>query len=93
MLSKAPGDMHRAQRVLKAAMLRCRKDPTGTLQLGNGPQTLHPRRVDEIALCRLVLSGERFDRYGKRNIAMDWIGDQLHPLEMRLRCVIRCIGR
>src|SRR5437667_1708846 len=42
--------MHRAERVLKAAVLRGGIDPARRLELGNAAQALHPCGVDDVLL-------------------------------------------
>ncbi len=43
LLGEAPGQVHRAQRVLEAAVLGGREHPARGLQLRHPPQALHPR--------------------------------------------------
>ena len=43
LLGEAAGQVHGAQRMLEAAVLRGGEDPARRLQLGHAPQPLHPR--------------------------------------------------
>jgi len=45
---KFSGNMHGAQRMLKAGVLRRRINPAGALQLVNAPEPLHPGRVKNV---------------------------------------------
>src|SRR5262245_26317816 len=65
--------MHRAERVLEAAVLGGRKDPARRLELGNPPQALDPRRVDDVLLGGLAghAAGPR-----ELDVLMDRIRDE-----------------
>jgi hypothetical protein len=64
--------MHGAEGMLKPAMLRRGKNPTGALKLIDVAQALHPWRVDERFFSNLAF----FLRNGELNIAVDGIGNQ-----------------
>jgi hypothetical protein len=72
MLAEFTGQVHGAEGVLKAAMLRRRIDPAGTLQLIYIAQPLYPRRIDERLFSHLAF----VFGHGKLDIAVNWVGDQ-----------------
>ena len=73
LVGEAPGQVHRAEGMLKAAVLGRWKHPPGGLKLRHAPQPLHPGRVDEVLL-------RRFPRYpvGTRvqDVLVNGIGDE-----------------
>ncbi len=77
LLGQPPGQMHRAERMLEAAMLRRRVHPARRLQLGHAPQPLHPRGVDQVLLGRLAGHAARTR---VENVLMDGVGDEAAPL-------------
>ena len=78
MFGKLTGDMHSAERVLKARMVRRGINPARALKLINPPQSLHPGRINQgffrYFIYRLIL------RHGKEDILMNRIGDKRHSV-------------
>ena len=88
LLGEAPGQVHGAQRVLEAAVLGGREHPARRLQLGDAPQALHPRGVDQVLLGRLAGDAARarvedvlVDRVGDEPAALVGVGGALHDAE------------
>ena len=54
LLREAAGDVHRAEGVRKAAVLRGGEHPARRLELRDPPEALHPGRVDQVLLGRLA---------------------------------------
>ena len=53
LLGEASGHVHRAERMRKPAVLGGREDPARGLELGDAPEALDPRGVDQVFLGRL----------------------------------------
>src|SRR5439155_6747862 len=77
LLGQPPGQVHRAERVLEAAVLGCWVYPARGLQLRHAAQPLHPRGVDQVLLGRLTRNppGTRIE-----DVLMDGVGDEAAPL-------------
>ena len=76
MLREFSRHVHGAKRVLKAAMFSRGIDPTGTLQLIDVAQSLHPWGVDE----RFFGYFGFVERFGELNITVDGVRDERSSL-------------
>src|ERR1051325_6746818 len=81
MFTELAGEMHRAERVLKAAMLGRRIDPARALQLIDVPQALHPGRIDDRLLGYFAL----VERNGELDVMMDRVGEQCGAFVLAVR--------
>jgi hypothetical protein len=73
LLGEAPGQVHGAERVLEAAVLGSGEHPARGLELRHAPQSLHPRRIDQVFLGGLA--GEAI-RPRVEDVAVNGIGDE-----------------
>jgi len=74
---ESAGQVHRAQRMLEAAVLRGRVHPARRLQLRHAAQPLHPRGVDQVLLGRLA---REHTRSRVEDVLVDRVGDEAAPL-------------
>src|SRR5712692_9727406 len=72
MLGELAREMHRAERMLKPAMLRGRVNPTRALELIDVAESLHPWRVDDLFFRHLAFS----QRNRELDIMVDGIGQE-----------------
>src|SRR5262249_18489242 len=70
--NRSATQVHSAENVLKAGMLRAGINPPSALQLMNPPEALHPRMIDERLLGRLGAIASR----GEGNVTVQRIADQ-----------------